>query len=179
MQELIRNAHMHGLSPAYIAELMRITEESVTEILRGYNSTVLQKSRLSSKEWHKLYIAELALVRGILEAINSISKKFRDDEVEFVEDYALLERQNQRGISSPPGTTLSLIADFFSSKKTRKLILTPIIADMQEEYFDALMADRIWKARWVRIRGCCAFWQALGISGFLKTVSVAWRLLAG
>lgn len=158
--------------------MMRITEEPVTEILRGYNSG-LQKGRLSSKEWRKLYMAQLALVKGILDARNSIINKFLDDDVEFVDEYPPIESHNQIRVSSPPGTTLSSIADFFSSKKTRKLILTPIIADMQEEYFDALMADRIWKARWVRIRGCCAFWQSWGISGFLKTASAVWRLLAG
>jgi hypothetical protein len=178
MRILIQDAHMYGLSPADVAELMRITEGPITEILRGYNSTLLQKSSLSSKEWRKLCVAKWALLEGIRDARNSISRRFRDDEVEFVEDYAPIERQSRKGISSPPGTTLSSLADFFSSKKTRKLILTPIIADMQEEYFDALMADRIWKARWVRIRGCCAFWQSWGISGFLKTVGTVWRLLA-
>jgi hypothetical protein len=162
---------------------MRVAEEPVAEILKGYNSPLMsplmQKSRLSTKELKKLNIANWALLWGIREARYSISRRFRDEEIEFVEDYAPIGSHDQRRISSAPGTTLSSIADFLSSKKTRKLVLAPIIADMQEEYFDSLMEDRIWKARWVRIRGCWAFWQSWGIAGSLKKVGDIWKLLGG
>ena len=180
MRKLIRDAYLHGINPRYIAEIMRVAEEPVAEILKGCNPPLMQKSRLSTKQLKKLHVANWGLLQGIQEARwYSISRRFRDEEIEFVEDYAPIGSHDQRRISSAPGTTLSSIADFFSSKKTRKFILAPIIADMQEEYFDSLMEDRIWKARWVRIRGCWAFWQSWGIAGFLKTVADVWKLLAG
>lgn len=180
MRKLIGDAYLHGINPRYIAEIMRVAEEPVAEILKGCNPPLMQKSRLSTKQLKKLHVANWGLLQGIQEARwYSISRRFRDEEIEFVEDYAPIGSHDQRRISSAPGTTLSSIADFFSSKKTRKFILAPIIADMQEEYFDSLMEDRIWKARWVRIRGCWAFWQSWGIAGFLKTVADVWKLLAG
>ena len=74
-------------------------------------------------------------------------------------------------ISSSPGSFLCKLADFLCSRKTKREIADPIIADMQFEYYEALFANRRAKAAWIRVRGCCAFFQALGLHRVLKGVA--------
>ncbi len=49
--------------------------------------------------------------------------------------------------------------------------MLPIISDMREEYFEALSQNRIWKARWVRIRGTYSFFAAIGLDRVFAFVS--------
>jgi hypothetical protein len=79
-------------------------------------------------------------------------------------------------ISSPPGTFLAAIADFFFSKRTRTLLLDPIIADMQQEYFIALNGDRKWKARWIQVCGWVSFWKSAGLWSLVRTVGIIWKI---
>jgi hypothetical protein len=74
-------------------------------------------------------------------------------------------------VSSAPGSFLQFLADFLCSSKTKQDIADPIIADMQFEYYDALFAHRKAKAGWIRVRGCCAFFHALGLHRILKGVA--------
>jgi hypothetical protein len=74
-------------------------------------------------------------------------------------------------VSSSPGSFLSRLADFLCSKKTKREIADPIISDMQFEYYEALFAHRKAKAGWIRVRGCCAFFHALGLHRILKGVA--------
>ena len=46
---------------------------------------------------------------------------------------------------------------FLFSPKTQKEIFEPIVADWQEEYFEALFKKDIWKARWINVRYTNAF----------------------
>ena len=86
--------------------------------------------------------------------------------------------KNKNGISRPPGSTLFAIADFFCSKKTVGEVVTPLIADMQFEYNEALAARRKHKAKWVRIRCCWSFFKALGMHSILKTFVEMWRKIS-
>jgi hypothetical protein len=86
--------------------------------------------------------------------------------------------KNKNGISRPPGSTLFAIADFFCSKKTVEGIVTPLIADIQFEYNEALAAKRKFKAGWVRVRGCWSFFKALGIYSILKTFVEMWQKIS-
>jgi hypothetical protein len=72
-----------------------------------------------------------------------------------------LDVSNQ--IHRAPGWKLLSVASFAFSKKTYSNLLVPIILDLQEEYFDALSQNRIWKARWIRIRGTWSFFAAIGM----------------
>jgi RNA polymerase sigma-70 factor (ECF subfamily) len=65
---------------------------------------------------------------------------------------------------APPGGTLYSIAESICSKKTMDEIVSPLLADMQFEYNEALSVGRNWKATWVRARGCWSFFTALGIN---------------
>ena len=55
------------------------------------------------------------------------------------------------------------IVHFFYSDKIQKEVFDPIVADWQEEYFEALFKKEIWKARWINVRYTYAFiitmWQ--------------------
>jgi hypothetical protein len=74
-------------------------------------------------------------------------------------------------ITNPPGLWLSIMAEFFFSPKTVERVFAPIISDLQLEYCEALAADRKAKAAWVRVRGCWAFFKALGLYRVLKAVA--------
>jgi hypothetical protein len=86
--------------------------------------------------------------------------------------------KNKNGISRPPGSTIFAIADFFCCKKTVEGIVTPLIADMQFEYNEALAAKRKYKAGWVRVRGCWSLFKALGMYSILKTFVEVWRKIS-
>ncbi len=60
-----------------------------------------------------------------------------------------------------PGFKLLALAEFLFSRKIYKKVLQPIIRDLQDEHLEALAAHRLWKARYVRLRGYCAFWSAV------------------
>jgi hypothetical protein len=60
-------------------------------------------------------------------------------------------------IVSAPGNKLLKISNFLYSIKDQKEIFNPAIADWQEEYFQALSKNEIWKARWINVRYVYAF----------------------
>lgn len=53
------------------------------------------------------------------------------------------------------------ITHFLYCSKIQKEIFEPIIADWQEEYFEALFKKEIWKARWINVRYTYAFLAAM------------------
>lgn len=53
------------------------------------------------------------------------------------------------------------ITEFIYANKSQKEIFLPIMADWQEEYFEALSKKEIWKARWVNVRYTYAFLAAM------------------
>jgi len=54
---------------------------------------------------------------------------------------------------TPPGWRLRGLATLAYSKRTRERVFDQILADMQEEWMEAMVADRIHLARWIKIRG--------------------------
>jgi hypothetical protein len=84
--------------------------------------------------------------------------------------YRRLQRESLRRsrVSGAPGSFLCRLADFLCSNKTKREIADPIISDMQFEYYEALFAHRRAKAAWIRVRGCWAFFHALGLHRILK-----------
>jgi hypothetical protein len=68
-----------------------------------------------------------------------------------------------------------IISYFLFSAKTQKEIFEPIVADWQEEYFEALFKKEIWKARWINVRYTYAFlgvmWQKSPIGDLIEFIS--------
>ncbi len=83
-----------------------------------------------------------------------------------VADLERLKAANLRGyrrrrIHCPPGLKLLRFSDFFFAPRTHSLVLEPVIRDLQEEHIAALAYGRFWKARYIHLRGCVAFWSAV------------------
>ena len=86
--------------------------------------------------------------------------------------------RDKRHVVIPPGSKLLTIAEFFYSKKTYTLRFKPIVADMQQEYFEALYEKRVWKARWMYGLYVWKFFCAMGLSwGFslLEKILKTWK----
>jgi hypothetical protein len=81
-------------------------------------------------------------------------------------------------LAKVPGHNLLQLTDFLFSRKANAQVFVPIVIDMREEYFEALSQNRIWKARWVRIRGTWSFFAAIGLDRAFAFVSFfikAWK----
>jgi hypothetical protein len=81
-----------------------------------------------------------------------------------------------------PGARLDAFASFFFSKRTYATVLKPHLADMQEEYFEALSEGRWHKARWVRVRGVMCFWSHMLLQlpvSAIKLLSELWTVSGG
>jgi hypothetical protein len=93
-------------------------------------------------------------------------------EVKIISDLLNSLKNRQIGLVFPPGSRLICLAEFLLTQKSYHEIVVPIISDMREEYFEALSQNRIWKARWVRVRGTWSFFAALGLDRFFSIVSM-------
>lgn len=56
-------------------------------------------------------------------------------------------------IIRPPGDKFFEVLKFLYTKKVFERVFEPMIADMQEEYFEAMSKKNIWKMRWIHLRG--------------------------
>lgn len=91
-----------------------------------------------------------------------------------------LKQDSTTKIYHPPGHFLLQIAEFVCSKKTFTGVLEPTIHDLREEYNEALAEGRVWKARFVRVRGYWAFFNAAGLMtavGIGKKVVQLWKVV--
>jgi hypothetical protein len=80
---------------------------------------------------------------------------------------------NQNGlISRPPGMWLLRCAELVYSRQKFDKVLQPTILDMQDEYFISLAANRVWKARIVRLRGTWSFIAAVGMDIPLSAIGL-------
>ena len=61
--------------------------------------------------------------------------------------------QASRKVVLPPGHTLGTIASVLLTRESYKRYVMPVIADMQEEYIEAIAADHNWHAWWIVVRG--------------------------
>lgn len=73
---------------------------------------------------------------------------FRQSESGKVFSYSLFSR-------------FSNVTGFRFSAKTQTEVFQPIAADWQEEHFEALFKNEIWKARWINVRYAYAFLAAM------------------
>jgi hypothetical protein len=63
-------------------------------------------------------------------------------------------------VSAPPGYRALRILEWVYSPKTVKRVFRPAVADMQHEHLEALASGKVWKARWVLLRGRCSLVSA-------------------
>lgn len=88
-------------------------------------------------------------------------------------------RFQRNSIERPPGSTLLIVADFFFSEKYVKGTFRPLVADLQQEYCEALNEGRIWKSHWIRVRYACYFAKAFGLTKVLSWVPSLIKKLGG
>ncbi|CAN5286187.1 hypothetical protein BH20ACI1_BH20ACI1_06570 [soil metagenome] len=73
----------------------------------------------------------------------------------------LLVNNSANAVDSLISIKLLVICKFLYSAKTQREVFEPIIADWQEEYFEALFKKEIWKARCINMRYIYAFFAAM------------------
>lgn len=78
-------------------------------------------------------------------------------------------------LNKPRHYKLFKISEFLYSTKTQREIFEPVIADWQEEYFEALSKEEVWKARWINVRYTYAFlgamWQKSPFGDLIEFIS--------
>lgn len=151
-----------GVGAINLAEAMRVVKDS----FRTQN-----ESRRTQEEFPRSRKEILQAAREVADAW----QKLLESQEKLGGDRELSTR-----ISRPPGHFLRMFGEFFYSKKTFAEILEPTIADLREEYNDALIEGREWKARWVRVRGYWSFVSAAGLTstvGLGKKLVKLWRLV--
>jgi hypothetical protein len=111
-------------------------------------------------------------VKGQIDiALNHQDKMF-ELQSKYTEEWKAIGRVRQ------PGQKLEIMSEFLFSKKFFSNVIFPLISDMREEYFEALSQNRMWKARWVRVRGTWSFFAAIGLDRAFALVSFfikAWK----
>jgi hypothetical protein len=78
-----------------------------------------------------------------------------------------------------PGDRLRALAAHIFDAETMERLIDPVVADLQQEYAEALRAGRIWRRRWVRLAGYVAFARvaARPLRVFLAVMFVVMTLL--
>jgi len=80
--------------------------------------------------------------------------------VSIISLIVLLADQHEK-IARPPGIFILRIINFIYSKKVAERIFEPILADMQEEYFEALSNSLKLKAKWIHLRSIFSIFIAI------------------
>jgi len=58
-----------------------------------------------------------------------------------------------RLVALPPASRVRGLLRFVFSQRTCDLVFDPVVADVQQEWIEAVAAGRKWHAAWVRVRG--------------------------
>lgn len=85
-------------------------------------------------------------------------------------------RSSRVRMQEPPGSMWLSLVDFLYSRSTVEKVFKPIVADWRTEYFEALKAKRMLKARWISFRYYWSMLKAMGISQVLQLLSRYSRL---
>lgn len=80
-------------------------------------------------------------------------------------------RSSRVRLQQPPGSIWLSLVDFLYSPTTVEKVFKPIVADWRTEYFEALKAKRMLKARWISFRYYWSMLKAMGISQVLSLLS--------
>ncbi len=77
-----------------------------------------------------------------------------------------------------PGRRLRNAAARLFTQPTMDRVIDPIVADLQAEYREAMLARRRWLAVWVCVRGYLGFWRAVGLQGLQAGPQSLWSGIA-
>jgi hypothetical protein len=83
--------------------------------------------------------------------------------------------QRRIPIERPPGMRLNRLAQFVFPRRIYETVLRPCIAETQEEYFEALQAGDLGKAKWIRRRGVFLFWATVLGQIPQSIIRMVWR----
>ncbi len=86
--------------------------------------------------------------------------------------------RNGKALQKPPGWMVLIVTEFITTKRYYERACLPAVADMREEYYEALSQNRIGKARWIYVRGTYSFFAAIGLDRAFAFVSFfikAWK----
>ncbi len=70
-----------------------------------------------------------------------------------------------------PGSRLRALAARVCASRTMTRLVDPVLADLQHEYEQAIGHGRVWRSRWIRLRGYSTFLLAM----LLHTVRLVWQ----
>jgi hypothetical protein len=76
-----------------------------------------------------------------------------------------------------PGTRLRALAARLFDRSTIDRLIDPAIADLQFEHAEAMRDGRAWRARWIAVAGCAAFWK-VAVHAWIATQRRAARAVA-
>lgn len=83
----------------------------------------------------------------------------------------LVQAQLQRSdIARPPGHWWLRFTEFVYSRETFENIFQQTIADLRHEFNNALTKGRVWKARWIRLRGYLSIINTVVTHGVAKII---------
>ena len=91
-------------------------------------------------------------------------------------------RVRRRRVALPPGAHLNAFASFVFRKRVYETVFRPYLAEMQEEYFEALKNGSRRKAQWVHIRGVAGFWSTVALQlpvSLAKVIKRLWTVAGG
>jgi len=113
---------------------------------------------------------------------DSKEAKFKGNIEVAIQEWKAFRAQRNRKITiarAPGYKTLELSGMIFG-KKCKEQIFEPWLADMQEEYFEAIDQEKVWKSRFIRARSWITLLN-IGISiiftSTLKKIVTLWKVL--
>lgn len=92
---------------------------------------------------------------------------------------AVHRRRKPAKIVRPPGSFLLGVTSFVYSKKTFERVFQQAIADMREEYNEAILANKKWRARFIVVRGNFSVISAASLHlpvSIVRIVTTFWKV---
>ncbi len=157
-----------------MAGFIETMRSQIDDLINDMNDDDEFQEMLSKNPMAK-FSYKLGMVHGIYEVKIKMSiLRFREWN---------LRRSNaflQKNIKTPPANLLVRIVRFVFSKSSFENFFAQSIADMREEYFEALIANKKWLAHWrhVQIYSVTLMTIVAWISvSVFKKFSLIWKLL--
>lgn len=155
---------------------MNLKQKILKENLEELNNTYLEQSanRLEKID-QQLSLVSNAEERARLEELFQLERKKA-----LLEHKASLKLVFSNSLNNDPGQSLLNILEYFVSEKNLENTFFPLVADWQEEYFNAQDEKRgRFKLACIHIRHSWAFAQACGLMAVLRLFCVAFIKFTG
>lgn len=170
-----------ALLRTYVEQLLRVEQLSLMDAEdNGAYASRLRKlhSILSyTIHGHDQHVTDIFVNGALLREAGRLLQEAKRQCPEAARPQPGKESASKR-LLAPPGFRLRGVLAFVYSRKTMARVFEPTLADMQTEWQDAMVANRIWKARWVRVRGYASLANAAGahsLVGLVKQVVSFWK----